>query len=221
MFGSTVQSLGIIRRKLEHVHFGDYRLVVVEACESGWAVNNRFGDIPCVMFHDSTPVATHSMILKHPHYGRVARLRSRILMEVYRKIFHGMFSNIDWFFPRTGWCGRSLVNDFGVPSEKISPATVGIDLDEWRPRERTAEQDLQLLFVGNDFRRKGGEFLLQVMAALPMTVRLRIVSSDPLLDSVELPANTELRRGIPREQMPVHYQESDLFVFPTYKTDYP
>src|SRR5262249_45095624 len=64
------------------------------------------------------------------------------------------------------WAKTSLVEDYGVPAEKIAVIAPGVDLAQWpsvapEARVRTdGDTRLRLLFVGGDFARKGGNLLL-------------------------------------------------------------
>ena len=74
----------------------------------------------------------------------------------------------------------------------------------------------RLLFVGKDFFRKGGEFLLRLFTEhLSDTCRLTIVSSDAGLDGRELPTGVERFTHISLEQLRDIYRASHIFVFPT------
>jgi glycosyltransferase involved in cell wall biosynthesis len=72
-----------------------------------------------------------------------------------------------------------------------------------------------LLFVGNDFRRKGRDFLLRVFEYVRDVCTLTVVSNEPLLGGYVLPDGAEWIRGKNRNQVLDIYRNSDLFVFPT------
>jgi glycosyltransferase involved in cell wall biosynthesis len=72
------------------------------------------------------------------------------------------------------------------------------------------------LFVGNDFERKGGDFLLQLYSRyLAEACTLTIVSNDPVLQSRPLPAGVSWVRGASPQQLRDAYWKSHLFLFPT------
>jgi glycosyltransferase involved in cell wall biosynthesis len=76
--------------------------------------------------------------------------------------------------------GRDTIRrDFRVRPERIAVVANGIDLETFHPDGGAGREPATLLFVGNtDDRRKGAEVLLQALAGLPDSVRLRIVD-DP------------------------------------------
>jgi len=72
------------------------------------------------------------------------------------------------------------------------------------------------LFVGNDFLRKGGDFLLRLYTRhLAGTCVLTIVSNDRALDGMCLVPGVRRIRNLTSEQLRPLYQESHLFLFPT------
>jgi glycosyltransferase involved in cell wall biosynthesis len=88
---------------------------------------------------------------------------------------------------------------------------------------RAPQDRFRLLFVGNDFHRKGGPALLQAVSnEFAERCDLTIVSNDPVVEASALPANVKLLRGIvdPKELSAV-YNEHDLLVLPTRYDIYP
>jgi len=217
--GMTAEALHIIDQKLKDVDFNAYDLVIVQGFEYGWAVNKRVKDIPCIMFNDSTPTATHRMMRQFPYYSPFWKLRSLVLEWAYRIFFRNVFSNIDHVFPQTDWCGRSMVRDFGIPQSRVSGGTIAADLDRWPVRDfaDSSDEGIRLLFVGNEFQRKGGPFLLAVLERLPETAKLVIVSNDCFFDSALLPDRVRHYKNIDHDKMPEMFRSADIFVFPTYK----
>lgn len=70
--------------------------------------------------------------------------------------------------------------------------------------------------MGQDFIRKGGEFLLRLYTErLADTCSLTIVSADPALKGRQLPAGVELRSSLSLEALHQVYRDSHLFLFPT------
>jgi glycosyltransferase involved in cell wall biosynthesis len=170
------------------------------------------------MFNDSTPTATHRMICKYPYHNFIWKLRSYILISSYKTFFRNIVSNIDIFFPRSNWCGQSLIEDFGVDSSKVNGGTVCFDLDTWSADwTLDREKNPTLLFVGNDFQRKGGNFLLKLFLELTDKITLKIISNDPCLDSQKLPQRVKHLKNISRKKILKHYQQDNIFIFPTYK----
>lgn len=144
-------------------------------------------------------------------------------------------SHVFAFFAETR---DSLVHDYGVPPERVSVVGAGVNFDPLpappappveadsarvaapghlpRPRRQT------ILFVGNDFVRKGGPQLLEAFRLVRERVpgaRLQIVGTphpiDPQ-DGVEL-----LGRVNGREVMSQLYRDASVFCLPSHFDPYP
>lgn len=80
----------------------------------------------------------------------------------------------------------------------------------------TSNNRKRLLFVGNDFYRKGGDRLLAFYQEyLADIATLTIASRDPVLARLELPPGVTVLRDRSRAELLETYQEADLFLFPT------
>ena len=73
------------------------------------------------------------------------------------------------------WAADSVINDYGIDSAKVNVVPGGANLDEAQlaqlsptapPPPPSAEHPLRLGFLGKDWQRKGGPFLLQLADAL-------------------------------------------------------
>ena len=118
---------------------------------------------------------------------------------------------------------RSLVDEYGIPPEKVSVVGAGANLPQL-PAVRARRQDgaPTILFIGNDFVRKGGEVLLaafeQVRLAIP-DARLVLVGTRPSLTpraGVEV-----LGRIRDRTRIAELYREAAVFCVPSFFDPYP
>lgn len=177
--------------------------------------------LPVLLAHDSTNLLSYRLlrdVAPSPAASLMCALKSMLVTPAYRP----WLGRVRAFLPRTRWCAGSLVRDFGVDPERIFVTPAGIDLERWRPAARPGRRELPLLlFVGNDFERKGGRFLLDLFATrLKGKARLRIISNDPALRGRVWPADVEhlagLGHGDPQALVEA-YRSADIFVFPTRK----
>lgn len=121
-------------------------------------------------------------------------------------------------FPYTRWAAAPLVDDCGVPAERVHAINVGIDLERWpyAPHgEDAAPERPKILFVGGDFERKGGPLLVELFRRrFAGVAELHLVTRQPPRD---LPpgafAHTHLVPNDPR--LRALYAGADLFVLPT------
>lgn len=171
--------------------------------------------IPSVVSLDATPVQYDAL---GAHYGhtpsastRIERLKWRLNQRAFRAARH----LVTW----SQWAKESLVGDYGVQPEKVTVIPPGIDTGRWQFPLRSTKPGgvINILFVGGDFRRKGGDTLLEAFRQLPRTVRahLHVVTmTEGILDGE--PGVTVYRGLTPNSDALLRlYAEADLFVFPT------
>ncbi len=246
--GSIVESVGVIRRKLDaELKEQDSDLVFLIGFETALAFEHRMKKgCPVVLVQDTTPVLAHQLIRKSETSG-FKRLRSLILGCLTSFWSRRCFRKVTHFLPMSQWCAESLIKDYGVPMERITPAYPAFDLDLWKPMGAAEDaEQVRLLFVGNDFERKGGKQLLKIYkklvdahfsvgsdtlggprsgaseASRPTEKRsrslfLRIVSNDRILETMDLPQGVERLKNVPHDEVLGIFQQADIFVFPTWR----
>ena len=173
---------------------------------------------PGLISLDATPLQYDRLGAHYGHTpgsGKLEQVKARLN----QRAFAAARGLITW----SQWTKDSLVTDYGVPADKIHVIPPGVDIAAWDAaralrQPRSANAPLQLLFVGGDFIRKGGDTLLAAFDRLPESVR-RKAHLHLVTQSTDIP---------PRENMTVHhgvtpnserlrtlFAEADIFVFPT------
>ena len=115
------------------------------------------------------------------------------------------------------WAKRSLVKDYGAPADKVTvlhPGTVISSFPDPLARKPRSGQPLNILFVGGDFPRKGGDLLLDTVrnhfrgrAELHLVTGADVPAGDGVFVHKGLkPLSPELFR---------RFAEADVFVLPT------
>jgi glycosyltransferase involved in cell wall biosynthesis len=94
----------------------------------------------------------------------------------------------------------------------------GVNLGFWRPnptlRSSSAQHPSKVLFVGADFRRKGGDLLLEwYKGQRPESVELHIVTREPVDSGPGVYVYHNIQPN--SDQLIGLYQSSDLFVLPS------
>jgi glycosyltransferase involved in cell wall biosynthesis len=114
---------------------------------------------------------------------------------------------------------ESLVQDYKINEQKIVviPPGINIKIIEFYDREKRLESNsFRILFIGNDFKRKGGEVLLNVfLSSFSGVAELHLVTKESI--NVKHP-NIQVHNNIEAytsEWLRI-YQQSDVFVMPTY-----
>jgi glycosyltransferase involved in cell wall biosynthesis len=168
--------------------------------------------IPSILMTDVTPLQYDRMADLYGHSAdrnpivRLAKHWTNVLN----------FSLAKMVVPWSNWAADSLINEYGVPRDRVQVIPTGLDTSYWQPcvTARSGER-LRLLFVGGNFERKGGRLLLDVFRSLGLhtQVELHIVTRDP----VEPSPGVVVHRNIGNNSLELLrvYQEADVFVLPT------
>jgi len=129
----------------------------------------------------------------------------------------GIFSRCAGLAPWSSWARASLLHDYGMNPSVIQVLPPGVDVDEWAPRPVRRSGALQILFVGGDFHRKGGDVLVEWFRQRGRgRCELHIVSNDPAamdLGDVDIHVHRGLQPNSP--QLRELYWGSDAFVLPS------
>jgi glycosyltransferase involved in cell wall biosynthesis len=204
----------LARQKAKPVLGKHFDLLFVNTWELAVEFRSIARQIPAAVIIDVIP-STFGLQLRLQGVGG---LRWTIAQKLHDYSFRQAARDFDIFMPMGSDVGDSLRDDYGISPSKFTPITLAPqDLEVAKPpQNRSYQSPLRLLFVGKDFFRKGGEFLLKLYAEhLSKTCLLTIVSSDPGLDGRQLPAGVERLTHISLEHLRSIYGDSHIFVFPT------
>jgi glycosyltransferase involved in cell wall biosynthesis len=116
------------------------------------------------------------------------------------------------------WAKQSAVDDYGIAADKIVVNPPGVNLRFWQPnralRDSSPQQPRKVLFVGGDFRRKGGALLLEwYKSQHPSRCELHIVTREQVEASPGMYVYNNVQAN--SAQLVRLYQSSDLFVLPS------
>jgi glycosyltransferase involved in cell wall biosynthesis len=165
-----------------------------------------------VWYQDYAPFRDVKMLVNYGHMVKESwRRKLRYLLEVW------FTRKADLYFPWSDWARDILINDCRVPGNKIHVVNVGVDLELWPYKPKPIEVNAlpRILFVGGDFKRKGGDLLLEIFSRhFSHLAHLDLVTKQA---PEELPANvrvhTDLGPNDPRLRQ--LYNQCDVFVLPT------
>lgn len=147
------------------------------------------------------------------HYGGVDDPRSpqgRLTAALLRLFFRRCAGLLPW----SQWAALSMIEDYGARAESIHVVPPGIDLDHWRPASDRRSIRPQLLFVGADFERKGGDLLLDTFRRyLVDECDLHLVTRKPIAPELGVNVYTDLKIGDGR--LRDLYRACDVLVVPT------
>jgi O-antigen/teichoic acid export membrane protein/glycosyltransferase involved in cell wall biosynthesis len=171
---------------------------------------------PAVYCLDATPATLRADAVWHA--GR-SRLTEAVQEMKWKLLTVPLYRQAHRLLVWTGSVRRSLIEDYGVPKEKITMIRPGIDIEAWPRPDRTspareARDGAQILFVGGDFLRKGGEILLQI-ARMPdfAGCRFHVVTRERVSNA---PPNVSLYSMTPNsDELKRLYRQADIFFLPT------
>lgn len=115
----------------------------------------------------------------------------------------------------------SLVEDYGVPAGRVSVVGAGVNFFAL-PEAAGGDHEPVILFIGNDFVRKGGEVLLEAFARVREQVpgaRLQLVGTRP--DVPSQPGLEVLGRIHDRERVAQLYTGARVFCLPSLFDPFP
>jgi len=212
-----------MRRKIAtELNDRGFDLIFLNGFELSIACVDLTKKIPAVLVLDTTPALGHQLITKSHESTNLTRIKSRVLGGLTSLWCRRAFRHIKYFLPISQWCADSLIRDYGIDSHKVIVSFPGIDLEHWKPSDKSAQQVMiQLLFVGNDFKRKGGDFLMDIYSNhLKNQCELTIISKEPLIRGDRF-SKVKTYSEIPYNKLLEHYNNADIFVFPTWRDQLP
>jgi len=174
--------------------------------------------VPTLISMDATPINYDTLGWEYGHRpagdGPVDRQKYRLN----RRAFHAAVGLVTW----SEWARRSLIDDYEVPRDKIRVITPGasptfFEIGQARVTapHRDKNDHMQLLFVGGDFQRKGGQMLLELMRGpLGELCDLHLVTGA----NVPAQRNVFVYRGVQpnSDELRRLFSNADMFLFPTF-----
>jgi glycosyltransferase involved in cell wall biosynthesis len=202
----------IARQKARQVVDRPFDILLIHGWEKAVAFRHLARRMPAALMMDSVPATVNHQRRRQGFKG----WKRSLSHLVHHRAFARAAQEYDFFLPKSSDCAASLQRDYGVAPERCFVTHAPQNLAVWKPGARSASLPIRLLFVGNDFARKGGDFLLRLYAEfLTDTCSLTIVSNDPSLEARKLPPGVRWLRGINREQLLEVYRDCDIFMFPS------
>ena len=170
--------------------------------------------LPYVVATDITPRQYDGMAV---HYGHRVDRRRLVAMAKHRvneQVFRRSRRVVCW----SSWCAESVVDDYGVPADRVEVVAPGVDLTTWCPAPDAGphtDRPLRLLFVGGDLERKGGRLVIDAFRRLPAgRVELHLVTRTPYEPEADgIVVHSDLWPNSP--ELIGLYQRCDVFVLPS------
>jgi glycosyltransferase involved in cell wall biosynthesis len=202
----------LARQKARPVMDRTFELLLVNGWELSVAFRHLAHRVPAAVLPDAVPATVD---FQQRQQGR-SGWRRWLSHRVHNWQFARAAKEFRFFLPMGSDCAEALERDYGVKPGRCFITLTPQDLELWKPAARDYRAPLRLLFVGNDFVRKGGDFLLQLYSNhLAGAWTLTIASNDPAIATRHLPQGVEWLRGRNHDQMLDVYRAHDVFLLPT------
>lgn len=203
------------RSRQTKAHLKQFKSKADVVLQIGALLNSGCGKecLPLVIYTDNTTRITS----RRPESGRLAlsHHETERWVSYERELYHGA-SHIA---VRANLVRTSLVNDYGVDGKRISVVGGGVNFSPLpEPVERPLDAPPTVLFIGEEFHRKGGDLLLRAFAQARVHVpnaKLRIVTRGPIPMGYSLENVDVFPSSWDREVIADHYRQADVFVLPS------
>jgi glycosyltransferase involved in cell wall biosynthesis len=175
---------------------------------------NPINGMPPIVLHlDTTPLITSSM---WEHYvGRPPRRPS--IERLKRSVYARSFKVPRHLVAVSELVKRSLVDDYSASEDAVTVIPFSIDTEYWtrQPDQPTRDDASRIAFVGGEFRRKGGDMVLDAARRPEFShCEFHIVTKEDIPD---VPANVVVHRNVApnTNQLRDLLAASSIFVLPT------
>jgi glycosyltransferase involved in cell wall biosynthesis len=171
--------------------------------------------VPCADSMDVTPMG----LLRHgqAYYEQPRHVGFSPFRNLKTALTRSIFQQASYLFPYSEFTKQSLVEDYGLPEDNIIVLPPGTDVHRWPGRGtlRPTTNGLQVLFVGSEFKRKGGDLLVDIARQEEFrSWEFHFVTRSTVDDP---PANVFVHKDINANSKELLnlYQQADVFALPT------
>lgn len=168
------------------------------------------------MFDGHVPAIPHFVYTDHTHLANLRyptfdsrRLFSPRWIECEREVYH----HADRCFVRSPHVADSLVEDYGVDPSHVTFAYAGPNVRPGDTSPARPEDSMRLVFVGQDWERKGGPTLVEALRRVRRTfpdVTLSVIGCTPPV----VPGMRALGR-LPYDEVAKQLSDAAVFCLPT------
>jgi glycosyltransferase involved in cell wall biosynthesis len=165
---------------------------------------------PLLVQSMDNPPDTHSV--RYSKYSRVATGSPRHRLRV--AVDRWCVGRTALQLPFSRWAAEELLAAGTVDPDRVQPQPVGLDLQDWHVSALPVHERPLVLFIGDDFERKGGDLLLDVYRQqFTETARLHLVTNRP--ETIAVPTGVTTSRQLAPDALRALYAEAAVVVLPT------
>jgi glycosyltransferase involved in cell wall biosynthesis len=171
------------------------------------------------LFDCSTPGLPHFIYTDHTHLENLSYTnngRTNLFSPSWIELERSIYQNATLNFVRSSNVRRSMIDDYHCPPDKVVLIYAGSNASVNSIKTENMEyEDPHILFVGFDWKRKGGPDLIEafklVREKCPQA-KLTILGAKPELHA----PNIEIIGRVSPEELDRYYQRSSVFCLPTH-----
>ena len=173
------------------------------------------------LFDGSIDGVPHYVYTDHTHLANLTYAgfdRTKLFSDAWIKCEADIYRNATTVFTMSNNMSRSVISDYGVEPENVLCVYSGPNIDISPIDDTVGNSDtIDILFVGVDWHRKGGDLLVAAFAELRNdypTLQVSIVGCVPP-EAEFLDARIKVEGRVPIETVGHFFQKSDIFCMPT------
>ena len=174
-------------------------------------LNYKTLKIPYVTFNDYT------MSLSRKYLQTV---ESSSYIEKWIELEKQLYENASLIFTTSENTRLSIIKDYQIKPDKVIPIKYGVSIN-YKEESSEKHKDKSILFIGKNFKRKGGYTLLKAFTKVHREIpeaQLILISVDKYtIDNTSLGPGVKIYRYIKdRKQFNDMYERASVFVMPSY-----
>jgi alpha-maltose-1-phosphate synthase len=208
------------RRADRHVRAQRHRIDLILQIGATFLLPPNTGIPYCVCSDSNISVAQHGATSGYSDATPLTECDLAAITRRERQVYEGAAA----LFPLSERLRRSFINDFGIPPDRVRAIYAGPNLDPARwpsARSAAARRPPTVLFVGLQFRRKGGDLLVESFRRLRTRLPdARLLLAGVRAGTVDEPGVNclgELDKNTPSGAAALAhaYASADVFALPT------
>jgi glycosyltransferase involved in cell wall biosynthesis len=170
------------------------------------------------LFDGSTPGIPHFVYTDHTHLENLnyAANRNTLYSQKWIALEREVYQNASLTFVRSSNVRRSVIEEYKQPGDKVALVYAGSNATVSTVKKANKDYlQPHILFVGLDWKRKGGPDLLKAFDLVRENcpeARLTIVGARP---EIQIP-NCEVIGPVKPEELDQYYQQASVFCLPTH-----
>ena len=216
--------------KITHNSFDDMGIIRMKLVELKAQTTMNKNKFPCIQFEESPSMTNrNSYIYQDLHVGYVKRMLDEMpdifavsgfqhltAKAIYQreKLQRKYYLNAKGIFTMGKWLANELVNNYGLPSDKVFHVGGGCNIDT-DSIDYSNKKGNKILFIGRDFERKNGNLVVEAFKlAKKKKQDLELFIAGPKALDINK-EGIHFLGDISYEELVEYYNKCDIFCMPS------